>query len=98
MKLRCYLSSLLRIHHPDCKHCCSGNARRCDAKAAGRIGLADAAVFAGSGWSFRFPAGRNYNLASFVEGEEEERLAGSGKTLFQASSFRSGVGRVVEPG
>jgi hypothetical protein len=21
MKLRCYLLSLLRIHHPDCKHC-----------------------------------------------------------------------------
>jgi hypothetical protein len=21
VKLRCYLLSLLRIHHPDCKHC-----------------------------------------------------------------------------
>jgi hypothetical protein len=24
VKLRCYLSSLLRIHHPDCKHCARG--------------------------------------------------------------------------
>jgi len=53
---------------------CSQEIRSRDAKAAGRIGLADADVSARSSGSLRFRAGRNYNFACFVEGEEEERV------------------------